>query len=77
MKLSTEDINEHKKTNPGFLFYRSDVEEKITEWCSSCAGEVDILNIPEKQICPECGADIWPCIMCDHNKVNCAKCPIK
>lgn len=77
MKLSQIEINNHKKKNPGFLFYQTADEETITEWCSACTVDVKIENKAEKQTCPECGADIWPCSLCDHNRVNCAECIIK
>ncbi len=74
MKMTQVDINKHKKDNPGFMFYQSQDELTITEWCSHCEGEVEIKNIPEKQICPECGESIYPCSLCDHNNVKCANC---
>ncbi len=76
MKLTQVDINKHKKDNPGFMLYQSKDERTITEWCPNCEGEVEILNTPEKQICPECNENISPCSLCDHNNVNCANCII-
>ena len=74
MKLTPVDINKYKTTKPGFMFYQIQDERTTTEWCSHCQGEVDIKNIPEKQVCPECGEDIYPCSLCDHNKVKCINC---
>ncbi len=74
--MTQVDINKHKKDNPGFIFYQVHVKSTITEWCSNCEGEVEIKNIPEKQICPECGESIWPCSLCDHNSVSCRNCII-
>lgn len=77
MNLSQVDIDNHKKDNPGFMFYQEYNEYTITEWCSNCSTEVELENISQKQICPKCGANIWPCSLCDYNRVSCAKCIIK
>ena len=74
MKMTQVDINKHKKNNPGFMFYQVQDERTITEWCSHCEGEVEILNTPERQICPECDEIIFPCSLCDHDNVKCANC---
>ena len=77
MKLTEADIDNHRKVNPGFLLYQTQDNANITEWCSHCCGEVEILNIAEKQICPECSENIFPCSLCDCNSVSCNKCIIK
>ena len=64
----------YKKVNPGFMFYKDDSEDTITEWCPTCCYEVSIKNSAEKQVCPICGEVIAPCSLCDHNRVNCSQC---
>ena len=67
-------LNNHKKHNPGFMFYQAPNEKTITEWCSNCTTEVEIESIAQVQACPECGEPIWPCSLCDHNRVKCSQC---
>ena len=76
MKLNINNSND-LNNNPGFMFYKDDSEETIIEWCPNCCYEVKIKNKAEKQICPMCGDDIWPCSLYDHNRVNCFECIIK
>ena len=76
MNLNPVDIDNHKKNNPGFMFYQAYGKDTIIEWCSSCATEVEIKSVAQKQICPECGESIWPCSLCDYNRVKCSECII-
>ena len=64
----------YKKENPGFMFYKDDNEDTVTEWCFTCCYEVSIKNSPERQVCPICGEVITPCSLCDHTRVNCSQC---
>ena len=71
---NSDDSNNQKF---GFMFYKDEKEEDIIEWCSHCEEEVKIKGIAQKQTCPVCGEDIFPCSLCNHNYVNCNKCTIK
>ena len=71
---NSDDSNNQKL---GFMFYKDEKEEDIIEWCSHCEEEVKIKGIAQKQTCPVCGEDIFPCSLCNHNYVNCNKCTIK
>ena len=71
---NSDDSNNQKF---GFMFYKDEKEEDIIEWCPNCEEEVKIKGIAQKQTCPVCGEDIFPCSLCNHNYVNCNKCIIK
>lgn len=52
--------------------------KKIIEWCSNCDQEVKIDAIPFiAQKCPNCGALIRACSLCDCDVVDCDKCEKK
>jgi predicted RNA-binding Zn-ribbon protein involved in translation (DUF1610 family) len=54
------------------------MKEKVIEWCSNCGQEVKIDAIPYvAQKCPNCGALIRACCLCDCDKVDCNKCEKK
>ena len=47
------------------------------EWCSNCEEEF-IVNKFKIYICPGCGEKVYPCSLCDMDKVVCGKdCPTK
>lgn len=49
--------------------------EKVTEWCSHCTEEVEIeATLDDVQVCPECGAYIVACSMCEGGV--CSKCKL-
>lgn len=49
---------------------------KITEWCQHCDTEVELDNVFKVHVCPNCGARILPCSMCDWDVEKCNKCPL-
>lgn len=49
---------------------------KITEWCQYCDTEVELDNVFKVHVCPNCGARILPCSVCDWDVVKCNKCPL-
>lgn len=68
-----------EKTLPGqinmFEMELQDDNTKVVEWCSNCGQEVVLLNLKYKwQKCPNCGADIKACSLCDMDKVSCKDC---
>lgn len=49
--------------------------KKIVEWCSECEAEVKIKAIPYVlQKCPNCGAPIRACCLCNPDTCDCEKC---
>ena len=49
--------------------------KKVIEWCSECDTEVKIKAIPfVLQKCPNCGAPIRACCLCDPDTCDCVKC---
>lgn len=47
----------------------------ISEWCSNCQHEVELVNEFEKQQCLICKKEILPCAQCESQ--NCSKCPLE
>ena len=35
------------------------------------------LENPSMMVCPNCGELILPCALCDHDKCDCANCPLE
>lgn len=52
------------------------LEETTWEMCPECEEEVELEMVLKMQVCPNCGKPIAPCSICDHNLVDCSKCPI-
>lgn len=46
----------------------------VFEKCPHCEEEVELLNIHELQMCPNCYKVIKPCALCDMDKVECKNC---
>lgn len=51
--------------------------ETITEYCPDCDTEVELKTVFSVQVCPNCGELILPCALCDHDKCDCANCPLE
>lgn len=52
------------------------MENVIHELCGKCSEEVEIKESFEVQICPSCKESIYPCSMCDMDRVSCNYCPL-
>jgi predicted RNA-binding Zn-ribbon protein involved in translation (DUF1610 family) len=50
--------------------------DTITEYCPCCEQEVTLANTFEVQKCPNCGADILPCCLCEDCKPV-GECPLE
>lgn len=48
MKLSQIDIDNYKRNNSGFMFYKTYAKDTIIESCSHCYTEVEIQIIAKK-----------------------------
>ena len=59
-----------------YTFHEVSYNDTIDELCPHCGSEVVLKRIFANQICPECGALIAPCSLCDFNKCDCENCPL-
>lgn len=51
--------------------------DSITEYCPDCETEVELKYTFSVQVCPHCGELIIPCALCDHDRCDCANCPLE
>ena len=47
-------------------------ENKIIEYCDTCNRDVEIPRVGGR--CPFCGKYLYPCSLCDMDKVDCNNC---
>jgi hypothetical protein len=48
--------------------------ETVSEWCSNCQNEVELERKFQRQICPICKIEIFPCAQCTED--GCSECPL-
>ena len=60
-----------------YSFHKVSYHDDIDELCPHCGNDVSLKRIFANQICPECGALISPCSLCDYDKCDCKNCPLQ
>ena len=58
------------------IYPKKEDEGYVYEWCPECDTEVKLKAVFKVQTCPNCSKPIYPCALCDHDKVDCSKCKL-